>query len=245
MPPLNTRRLPALVATAVAIFAVGLGLWWAANHDWHRRTIQVGGANRTYLWYPPSGSTTELRPLVLAYHGFKGPAERLRRSSHLHELAAEQGFYLAYIQGNPTWQVFDRGGEVTNPDTEMFDVLTADLIARYPIDPRRVYVVGMSRGGNFVTYLGMRRSEKIAALVAQGACHLEQHTAERPLPMMFIVGTKDGEVTLETILAVPDAYRQRGHEVQVLRPQDVPHRWEVPLNDELWQFLSAHRLPEP
>src|SRR5690606_38184402 len=125
---------------------------------------------RRYLWYEPRLSSKELSPLVLVYHGFSGDAERIRNSSLLHDMVDEQDCYLAYIDGNPTWQCFTVGSPISNPDIRMFDVLLYDLLERYPIDPNRVYAVGMSRGGDFVVHLGMRRSQRLAAIVAQGAC---------------------------------------------------------------------------
>ena len=240
---LHTRRLPFLTFIAVTVVVLGLGGWFLIQHDWHRRTVLVNGTQRTYLWYEPIAASEELRPLVLAYHGFNGPAERMRRGSKLHEMVDSQDFYLAYIQGDPSWYFFERAELGGNPDILMFDALRRNLLQRYAIDPQRIYVVGMSRGGNFVIHLGLRRSESIAALVAQGACEFDEYQADRPLPMMFIVGTKDGEVSTETIETVPDLYRERGHAIEVLRPQDVPHRWEVPLNDEVWRFLSQYALP--
>ncbi|QDU54091.1 alpha/beta hydrolase family esterase [Aeoliella mucimassa] len=245
MPRLNKKRLPLLFAIATAIVALAIGIWYITHHDWHRRTIAVHGVSRRYLWYPPTTRSTELRPLVLAYHGFNGPAERLRRSAKLHDMVDSHGFYLAYIQGDPTWHFFERDELGGNPDVEMFDVLTDQLLADYAIDPDRIYVVGISRGGDFVVHLSLRRSTKVAAMVSQGACLLDEHPAERPVPMMFIVGTRDEEVRPVKVETYPDLYRERGHAVEVLRPEGVPHRWEAPLNEEVWQFLTQYSLNDP
>ncbi len=242
-PGFRLTRLPLLITIAVAIVAIPCVLWYLVyHHEWDRRHVMVDGVRREYLWTAPSTRSDELRPLVLAYHGFNGPARRLAESSLLHEMAEAEGFYLATIEGDPSWHCFTPKHSGVNPDIVMFDVLRRDLLARYPIDPNRIYAVGMSKGGDFVVHLGLRRSEELAAIVAQGACILEEHLAERPLPMLFIVGTEDGEVTAETIETVPQIYRDRGHPVEVIRPEGVPHRWERSLNDELWEFLSRQSL---
>lgn len=204
--------------------------------------MMVNGERREYLFYAPESSDSSLKPLVLAYHGFNGPAKRLERSSQLHKLAQKEKFYLAYIQGDPTWWCFTPLDRNVNPDIAFFDQLRSELIDKHPIDPDRIYAVGMSKGGDFVVHLGLRRSQALAAIVAQGACILEEQVAERALPMLFIVGTKDGEVTTETIETVPGQYRERGHTVEVIRPKDGRHQWQVGLNDELWTFLSTHSL---
>ncbi|MCO6046151.1 hypothetical protein NG895_19805 [Aeoliella sp. ICT_H6.2] len=240
MPRLRPQRLLLLTTIAVAIFATGLGVWWLVHHDWHRRTVLVDGTRREYLWYAPQTKSTEPRPLVLAYHGFSGTAERMERRSLLHELVDSGDFYLAYIEGDPTWHCFTPIELDESPDVAMVDALLADVLAKYPIDPKKVYAVGVSKGGDFVVHLGLRRSQQIAAIVAQGACILEEQQAERPLAMMFIVGTKDGEVTPETIVAVPQTYRDRGHLVEVIRPKDGPHCWDRSYNQQILEFLFGH-----
>lgn len=219
------------------------GLWGLAQLDPRRKTVLVEGTPREYLWYPPPSSrSSELKPLVLAYHGFSGTAQRMADSSRLHELAAEQGFYLAYIEGNPTWHMVVPEGATASPDVAFFDRLCDELVNSHPIDPERIYVVGMSRGGDFAVYLAARRSRRIAAVVSQGACVPEAVDAERPFPLLIIAGEKDDRVPADRFPSVPAAFRERGHVVQVLRPENVGHRWHVPLNGAMWEFLSAHRL---
>jgi poly(3-hydroxybutyrate) depolymerase len=242
--PLSMKRVLILIAIAIVLVAAPAAVWYLAHYDWHRRHVMVDGVRREYLWYAPSSRFKKPLPLVLAYHGWKGPAKRLVDSSLLHELAESEGFYLAYIEGNPSWHCFTPWQSEVNPDIAMFDALRTDLVDRFPIDPHRIYAVGMSKGGDFVVHLGLRRSNELAAIVAQGACILEEQTADRPIPMLFIVGTEDGEVTTETMETVPQIYRDRGHLVEVIRPEGVPHRWERSLNDELWEFLSRQSLIE-
>ena len=66
--------------------------------------------------------------------------------------------------------------------------------------------------------------------------------SERQFPLMIIVGTEDDRVPASFFPTVPAEFRSAGHLVEVLRPEGVGHRWHVPLNEELWDFLSQHRL---
>ena len=187
------RRFHRVVATSLFLLLSSVvALWFMFSVDRHRRTIVVDGVAREYLFHVPSPQSPGLKPLVLAYHGFSGTAARMAEQSLLHNLVDEKGFYLSYIEGDPTWH-FSSSSQV-NPDIEFFDKLYSDLLANHPIDPNRVYAVGMSRGGDFVVYLGTKRSTKIAAVVTQGACVSEVVDAERPFPLMIIVGTQDDRV---------------------------------------------------
>ena len=208
----------------------------------HRRTILVDGVTRTYLLYAPSSRSPGLKPLVLAYHGFSGSAANMAEESRLHELVDEGDFYLVYLDGDPSWQFFVPENAQVSRDVAFFDRLLDELIESLPIDPNRVYAVGMSIGGDFVVYLAKRRSTRIAAVVSQAACVSEAVEAERPFPLMIIVGTADQGVPPDRLLRVAQAFLDRGHDVEVLRPKNIGHRWHVPSNKRLWEFLSRHSL---
>lgn len=207
--------------------------------DWHEHWIDVNGVSRRYLFYAPNRTDRKL-PLLLAFHGFSGTAESMRQSSQLHGLVNKHEFYLAYLDGDPTWHR-PRTGQPC-PDAEFFDQLCEDLERRYPIDSSRIYVTGMSMGGDFAIRLAGLRSQRIAAVASQGMLTEDAVKAERPFPLLVIVGTEDDRVPPAFFPRVPDAFRERGHEVKLLRPVGVGHRWHVPLNGELWLFLADHRL---
>lgn len=205
----------------------------------HRHNVDVDGARREYILYSPR-DTGELRPLLLAFHGFSGTAAGMQESARLHELVDEHGFFLVYLEGNPTWN--RPRADVQTPDVAFFDKLCDELVARCPVDPERIYVAGMSMGGDFVIRLAGLRSDRIAAVVSQAMCTSEAVESPRPFPLMIIVGTEDDRVPPSYLEKVPDAFRENGHEVAVLQPKGVGHRWHRPLNRELWEFLSSHRL---
>jgi len=226
-----------LGALTVALLA-GLALIYGRT-DSHQKSVDVDGVNREYLFYAPKDCDAEL-PLLLVYHGFSGNADRVRKSSKLHELVDEHKFYLAYLDGDPTWRRPKPGSNC--PDVDFFDKLVAELETQHSIDQSRIYIAGMSMGGDFVIRLGGLRSEKIAAVVSQGMITDEAVEAKRAFPLRVIVGTKDDRVSPELIPAVPNAFRDRGHIVKVVRPDGVGHWWHAPLNQELWSFLSNQSL---
>ncbi|MCA9187005.1 MAG: dienelactone hydrolase family protein [Pirellulaceae bacterium] len=239
-PVKKTRFRHAVLVVIGALIAVGLAVIFLKT-DWHERTIKVNGASRRYLWYAPEKASGK-RPLLLAFHGFSGTADGMRKSSKLHELVDANQFYLAYMDGNPTWHrpVPDRPG----PDVEFFDALCEELQRKYPIDSSRIYVTGMSMGGEFAIRLASIRSQRIAAVASQGMVTDGAVEAERPFPLLIIVGTEDDRVPPNFFPRVPNAFQERGHEVKVIRPDGVGHRWHVPLNGELWSFLSNHSLEQ-
>ncbi|MFK7769170.1 MAG: PHB depolymerase family esterase [Mariniblastus sp.] len=233
------KRIKQLPLLMLASF-IGIAAWSLYSKDWHRHRIDVDGVEREYLFYAPPNPSEEKLPLLLAYHGFSGDAERLRRSSLLHEMVDDHRFHLAYVKGNPTWLRPAPGRPCA--DVDYFDQLCDSLVSEYPIDESRIYVAGMSMGGDFVVRLGGLRSNRIAAVVSQAMITDEAVESERPFPLMVIVGTKDDRVPAKSLLDVPAAFREKGHLVELLRPKGVGHRWHVPLNGAIWKFLSEHRI---
>lgn len=228
-----------LLATALILFSILALIAAYLETDLSERTIQVNGLTRRYLFYEPDQVEGKL-PLLLVFHGFSGTAEGTRESSHLHELVNEHQFFLAYLDGDPTWHTAIPGRP--NVDVDFFDQLCDQLEKHNPIDPDRIYVAGMSMGGDFAIRLAGLRSERIAAVASQGMITPGAVDAQRSFPLLVIVGTEDDRVSSERISTVTAAFRDRGHEVEVIRPEGVGHRWHEPLNERLWKFLMGHRL---
>lgn len=238
----TTRWIALLVLVVAAGAAV---LWMTVFASPPRRTILVDGVAREYVLYAPSSRRPGLKPLVLGFHGFDGSPENMAEESRLYELVDEQDFYLAYLYGDPSWRLFVPENAQLSPDVAFVDRLCDELLQSFPIDPERIYAVGMSRGGDFAVYLGEHRSTRIAAVVSQAACPTKAVEAQRPFPLMIIVGTADGGVSPDRLAAVTQAFGDRGHTVEVIRPENVGHCWHIPSNQRLWEFLSRHRLKDP
>jgi phospholipase/carboxylesterase len=102
---------------------------------------------------------------------------------------------------------------------------------RYPIDPRKLVVLGFSQGGILAYHLALRAPERFAGLVALSswlppplAAHLQAREALQRLPTLVQHGTDDETIAVararqstETLraLGVPVTYREyaMGHEI--------------------------------
>jgi polyhydroxybutyrate depolymerase len=91
----------------------------------------------------------------------------MARYTELDRLAASRGFYLAYLQGRHlSWppMILPDNPEHIDPDLQFVDALCTELAAKYNVDGKRVYAVGLSQGAAFVNLLVARRSERLAAV---------------------------------------------------------------------------------
>src|SRR5438270_78276 len=115
-------------------------------------TISVGGLERTYRLYKPTGLPAAA-PLVVMLHGGFGNGAQAERAYGWDQLADTSKFVVAYPDGvNRAWNV-NGGGCCGKPGQEGIDdvaFITAavgDIGKNVNIDAFRVYATGMSNGG--------------------------------------------------------------------------------------------------
>ena len=139
--------------------------------------------------------------------------------------------------------------EVSEPDFRFIDDLCEHLKQEYPIDPKRVYVVGVSMGGAMCNQIIVSRSERFAAAVCNCGWlpapldTLPMNTKNK-CPMLFISGTEDRQVTPAQVKAAKDAFDREGHPTTLLTIPGYGHGWahKLGVNEEVWAFLAEKHL---
>jgi poly(hydroxyalkanoate) depolymerase family esterase len=144
-------------------------------------TYGSGAGAHPYLVYVPKGYTAKRHlPLVVFAHGCQTSAEQQMRSSRFNDLADRKGFVVAYpdvtaaeaAQPGPVarcWQFFVPANQHRDgPDPTAIAGITRTVLARWHLDPQRVYLVGMS-GGSFMTSIMAATHPDLYAAVAIAA----------------------------------------------------------------------------
>jgi polyhydroxybutyrate depolymerase len=138
-------------------------------------SINAGGLNRTSLIHiPHSFDISKPRPLIIALHGGGGKGKNMVKLTcgGFDKLSDEEGFVVVYPDGIDKHWNDGRGEEETGyrvhkdniDDTGFISTLIDHLINKMNIDPKRVYVTGMSNGAIMSYRLACQLSEKIAAI---------------------------------------------------------------------------------
>jgi len=185
LPPTSTALPPTPEPTATP--RVGLSTTFE---------ITSGGVQRTFLLYQPSSyhKGTPI-PLVLDFHGLGADAPGEQALSGFTPKAEAEGFIVVYPNGlDNAW----RTGPAS-PDVQFTRDLISQLEAVYSIDPKRIYVAGMSNGGGMTNRLGCDLADIIAAIgpVAGAYNFWKQCQPARPIPVIAFHGLTDKVVPYE------------------------------------------------
>jgi polyhydroxybutyrate depolymerase len=198
------------------------------NHD--HGLLHHQDRDRTYeIFVPTQKDPRALVPLVLAFHGARGTGTAMAKLGHLDELAVSEGFILVTPDGvDHSW---NDGRPGTNAaaigvdDVGFIRTLLDELKTRYPIDPARVYAIGLSNGGMFAHRLGCDLAGRITAVAAVGAA-LSQVLSDRcspsrAVPVISFNGTED------PLIPYSGGFVMGGAKGAVLSAKSTRERWAI------------------
>lgn len=203
------------------------------------QSIDVNEAVRQYRLVVPHSLPDERIPIVFAFHGIGDSPEGMTAYSALDRLAADNGFILVYPKARRAmWTTVnvDADNLDDNPDIRFYDRLLEDLAGRFPIDPNRVYLIGMSNGAKFAQLLAFARPNVTAAVAHSGPMPRDLQPAANRFPVLLLVGTNDSAA--DAMRSDAAEYRQNGHLVEFVAISGLGHEWSASHNDEIWRFLS-------
>lgn len=161
-------------------------------------SLCVDQRERSCLFYQPAACNHGSHwPLLMAFHGYLQPNRRFERYAELKSAADRHGFLLALPQGEgwAMFRSFNAGmrDDANDPDDARFiAALLGELHQFAPIDPSRIYAIGMSNGAMFTHTLAQQLPGVLAGFVAvSGTSAMPINPATPPTPMMLVHGTHD------------------------------------------------------
>jgi polyhydroxybutyrate depolymerase len=164
-----------LRSIGIAIFFVVATVVAPSEAADEKQHLEFGGLNRSYVVRAPTLAGNGIRvPLVIVLHGGGGNAENAENMTGFTDKARKEGFVVVYPEGTGmlrnrllTWNAGHCCGHAMKDDVDdvgFINFLIDALAIKYPIDPNRIFVTGMSNGGMMTHRLGIALSSRIAAI---------------------------------------------------------------------------------
>ena len=233
-----------LLATAALLVAFIAQVPAPAEQDL-TEALSFGGAARSYRIFVPAGvGANGPAPAVVLFNGSGSPVESLM--TFWKDVARKEGIVLI----GPG--AFERGAWRMPEDSPDFSMEVVEAVkAKYPIDPRRVYLFGHSGGAGHVLLLGLFESEYYAAVAAHAGV-LTQNDVQfldlpkRKMPFAIWIGTKDRMVPLQMARDTEDVLVAKGFPIKLTEWKNHTHSYAergAEVTEKAWEFLHRHKLP--
>jgi poly(3-hydroxybutyrate) depolymerase len=218
----------------------------ASAQQVNKEITNLGGKARAYYLFVPEKLTKDHpAPLLLLLHGSGRNGASL--ADKWKDLAKKEGIILAAPDAINTqgWS-----SPVDGPDF-LHDLLT-ELLTKYPIDARRMYLFGHSAGASFALYMALYESEYFAAAAIHAGALTSQdgsivERAKRKIPIHIAVGTVDRFFPLAAVRDTRDMLNSNGFNAQLIEMPGHDH-WYYDLapkiNATAWTFLKEQKLAD-
>jgi len=130
---------------------------------------EKAGTRAFKLFIPPAGNGPV--PLIVMLHGCTQNPDDFAAGTRMNELARQRGFYVLYPEqtrhanSSGCWNWFKHNHQSRGQgEPAILAGMTRDVVARHAIDPRRIYVAGLSAGGAMAAILGTAYPDMFAAV---------------------------------------------------------------------------------
>lgn len=147
--------------------------------------------------------------LIMDVHGFSMSGKMEDNNTKLAALGAKNGFIVVSPNADPAPPL--SGWVAAEDDPKVFDFMQR-TIKVFQVDKKRVHFTGFSQGGDMTWRFICDHSDVIASAApagfghsAQENCYSKGKAPARPMPMLYMHGTKDALVNFSTAAAARDS----------------------------------------
>ncbi|MDE2112120.1 MAG: dienelactone hydrolase family protein [Alphaproteobacteria bacterium] len=210
------------------------------------------GATPQVAALPDGTSLRYMQFVPAAYHGGKAPLLIFLHGS------GEAGGDVFKVMTNGPWNYAKAHAEfpfiVVAPqllvdgewNPEQLKAWLEDVEARLPVDRRRIYLTGLSRGGGGTWDFAMRYPDLFAAIApVSGYSNLKQPCGLKGVGIWAFHGAKDDIVPIADEAALVDRARACGVDINyTIYPEGNHNAWDATYSDPtLYAWLLSHERP--
>ena len=215
-----------------------------AKDDITKELITFNGKTRAYYLYVPSTLKSGTQaPLILMLHGSGRTGTSLVEKWK--DYAKKEGIIIAGPDSNNT-----RGWASPVDGPDYLHALVEELKAKYPVNPRRVYLFGHSAGACYALHMSLMESQYYAATAIHAGALTDEEMdmiklAKRKIPISIQVGDSDQFFPLKPVRATRDALKAAGIPVDLIEIPNHDHWYydsASKFNQTAWEFLKKYEL---
>lgn len=248
---MQPRLLSVFHCAWLALAALAIALPLSAKTEISRQSSQhfereiTKTVSAEYLLYLPQGYEEDQDkkwPLMIFLHGSGERGDDLKKvAKHGPPKLVEQGKEFDFIIVSPQCP---HGGWW---NVEMLNAFYDDIIEQYRVDTNRVYLTGLSMGGNGTWNWAVHNPEKFAAIAPVCGWGPDTNYAKlKDMPIWAFHGDQDQAVELGKGQKVIDRVTEAGGEPEFTVYEGVGHNsWDPTYNnDALYAWMLSHSKEE-
>jgi poly(3-hydroxybutyrate) depolymerase len=208
---------------------------------------------RNFNFFAPTEPGEGPLPVVFLFHGLGDSAESVIGYTDFDDLVDEGNFLLVVPEGaNNTdgsqvfpvdWNTLAAQYNNDNQDLVFFDDMLKCVGEQFNVDADRIYITGMSGGGLMTTFVGLHRTDVVAAIAPMSGGYLQAWPAEvttRPWLVGWggendiAVGTNFNDAANNLIANLLDSENS-----VIACNHNEEHTWPLAMTPAIWTFLSS------
>ncbi len=176
----------------------------------NRYTLTLEGKEREfYVHVPTSYDEQEDLPMVIMLHGTSGNGLKFYNISGWKEVGEKENILTVFpsswkhcviqdgeVKTTTKWHIYPGGfeyceGEVPLDDIGFLNAVIDEMVTKFKIDQKRIYLAGFSNGGKMASRCAVEMSDRLAAVVMASGVEFENgiHSPKMEIPLGIQIGT--------------------------------------------------------
>ena len=166
----------------------------------------------TWVFKPKNYNEIQKLPIIFLLHGYGGNYKQWNNIMDAQKYADEYGFIIVCPDGLfDSWYLNSPAKKEWQYESFFFDELYTDIISKYKIDDKYIFISGLSMGGHGALHLFIKRPELFtSAGSTSGGVKLRDFSAKYGLSALLGNPGKDDKIWDEYSV-VPNIYKLKGN----------------------------------